>query len=154
MKKAKKSLDFELDLVSFISFLSVCICFLLLTAVWIQIGSINVKQAIGGQSAAETKKVPAIWTKLQAQGKVVIQFQDFPSNITRKLGASLSIPGNTEGEINLDLLEEKIADVIVLVPELKTGLVLPQGETKYDHIIQMMDRMKKVGLVDLGVSPI
>lgn len=152
--KAKKSLDFELDLVSFISFLSVCICFLLLTAVWIQVGSINVKQAVGGQSAAETKKVPAIWTKMHPEGKVVIQFQDFPSNITRKLGSSLTLPGKAESEIDLDLLEEKISEILVLVPELKTGLVLPQGDSKYDNVIKVMDRMRKVGLVDLGVSPI
>jgi biopolymer transport protein TolR len=152
--KTKKSLDFELDLVAFISFLSVCICFLLLTAVWIQVGSINVKQAVGGQSAAETKKVPALWTKMQPGGKVVLQFQDFPKNITGRLGSSLTLPGNEKGEINFDELEKKVSEILVLVPELKTGLVMPQGDSKYDNVIQLMDRMKKVGLVDLGVSPI
>jgi biopolymer transport protein ExbD len=154
MGKNKQNLDVEVDLVSFISLLSVCICFLLLTAIWIQIGSINVKQAVGGQSAAETKKVPALWTKMQPDGKVVLQFQDFPTSITRKLGSSLTLKGNEAGEIDFENFEKKIAELIILVPDLKTGLVMPQGESKYESVILLMDHMKKSGLVDLGVSPI
>lgn len=152
--KNKKNYDVEVDLVAFISLLSVLICFLLLTAIWIQIGSINVKQAVGGQSAAETKKVPALWTKMQPNGKVILQFQDFPSSITRKLGRSVVVNGNTEGEINFEDFETKVSELIAMVPELKTGLVMPQGESKYENVIQLMDHMKKVGLVDLGVSPL
>jgi biopolymer transport protein TolR len=152
--KSKKDLNIELDLVSFISFLSVCICFLLLTAVWIQIGAINVKQAVGGQSAADTKKVPALWTKMQSGGKVVLQFQDFPKSITGKLGSSLTLNGNNEGEIDFENFEKKIGELKVLVPDLKTGLVLPQAESRYENVIQLMDHMKKSGLSDLGVSPI
>jgi len=51
VKKEKPST--EIDLVAFISLLSVCICFLLLTTIWVQIGSMNVKQAIGGQAATD-----------------------------------------------------------------------------------------------------
>ena len=47
----RKSLDFEINLTPFIDLFSVLICFLLLTAVWIQIGSMDVKQAVGGQTA-------------------------------------------------------------------------------------------------------
>lgn len=154
MKRDKKNLDTEVDLVSFISLLSVCICFLLLTAIWIQIGSINVKQAVGGQSAAETKKVPALWTKMQPDGRVVLQFQDFPANITRQLGSSLTLKGNEDGEIDYESFEKKVAELMTLVPDLKTGLVMPQGESKYENVILLMDHMKKSGLVDLGVSPI
>lgn len=152
--KSKKDLNTELDLVSFISFLSVCICFLLLTAVWIQIGSINVKQAVGGQSAAETKKVPALWTKMQPDGKIVLQFHDFPKSVTGRLGSALTIKGDDKGEIDFENLEKKIGEILILVPELKTGLVMPQGESKYENVIKLMDHMKKGGLIDLGVSPI
>lgn len=55
MRKHKKHLDFEINLIPCIDLLSVCICFLLLTAVWLNIGSMNVKQAIG-QTTAETEK--------------------------------------------------------------------------------------------------
>lgn len=154
MSKKNQSLDVEIDLVSFISLLSVCICFLLLTAIWIQVGSINVKQAIGGQSAAETKKVPALWTKMQSKGNVVLQFQDFPKAITSRLGSSLTLKGNEKGEIDFAAFQKRVGEIITLVPELKTGLVLPEGDSKYENVILLMDEMKKSGFIDLGISPI
>ncbi len=49
----KKSLDFELNLTSFIDLLSTCTCFLLITAVWIQVGSVEIKQSHGTEAAQE-----------------------------------------------------------------------------------------------------
>ena len=45
--RGKKGLNAELNLVPFIDLLSMCICFLLMTAVWVQIGVLDVKQGIG-----------------------------------------------------------------------------------------------------------
>ena len=56
MARNKKSLDSELNLIAFISLLSVLICSLLLTAIWIQIGSMDVKQAVGGRQRERIKK--------------------------------------------------------------------------------------------------
>lgn len=154
MKNDKKNLDTELDLVAFISLLSVCICFLLLTAVWIQIGSLNVKQAVGGQSAEETEKSPALWAQMQKNGSVVFKYQDFPKNVLRQLGAQSVVNSADEGKIDYEQVDTKLASIITAVPELKTGLVLPQGETEYENVIQLMDHMKKAGLTNLGVSPL
>lgn len=154
MKKDKKNLDVELDLVSFISLLSVCICFLLLTAVWIQIGSLNVKQAVGGQSAAETKKVPAVWAQMQKNGSLVLKFQDFPKTALRTLGRQAVVKAADEGKINFEDLEVQVASLLKAVPDLNTGLILPLGDTEYENVIQLMDHLKKSGLTNLGVSPL
>lgn len=154
-KSNKKSLDFELNLIPFIDLLSTCICFLLLTAVWIQIGSLNVKQAVGGQSAAETKKVPALWAQMQKNGSVVLKLHDFPGNISRKIGGNqLVINATNEGKINFEELEVKVSAIRELLPELSTGLVMPKPENDYESVILLMERMKKAGLASLGVSPI
>lgn len=155
VSKDKKSLDFELNLIPFIDLLSVCICFLLLTAVWLQIGSINVKQAVGGQSAEETKKIPALWAQMQVNGNVILKFHDFPNAVSRKFGGGQILVKSTEdGKVNYEDLEAKISTVLEALPELDTGLVVPQGESEYETVILLMDRLKKVGLVNLGVSPI
>ena len=154
MAKDKKNLNTEVDLVAFISLLSVCICFLLLTAIWIQIGSINVKQAVGGQPASETKKIPALWTKMQDDGRVMLQLQDFPRAAQRKIGNRVWVKASPEGDIDFEDFQKKISDIKTLVPDLKTGLVLPRGESKYENVIRLMDHMKKMGLVNLGVSPL
>ncbi|CAN0275939.1 unnamed protein product, partial [Chrysoparadoxa australica] len=41
----KKELDAQLYLTPFIDLLSTCVCFLLITAVWIEIGTVEVKQS-------------------------------------------------------------------------------------------------------------
>src|SRR5271168_4330259 len=48
----RKSLDAELNLVPFIDLLSMCICFLLMTAVWMEIGALQVKQLVGTEAPA------------------------------------------------------------------------------------------------------
>src|SRR4051812_35062080 len=45
----RRSLDGEITLVPFIDLLSMCICFLLMTAIWIEIGSIQLHQLVGSQ---------------------------------------------------------------------------------------------------------
>src|SRR5690349_16878240 len=52
--EGRRSLDAEINLVPFIDLLSVCICFLLMTAVWVQIGALQVKQSHGTAGAAST----------------------------------------------------------------------------------------------------
>jgi biopolymer transport protein ExbD len=73
--KKNKHLDFEINLIPCIDLLSVCICFLLLTAVWLNVGSMNVKQAVGGQSAAETEKKPLLWVFMGAGGQLNLDLQ-------------------------------------------------------------------------------
>lgn len=76
MRKHKPHLDFDLNLVPFIDLLSVCICFLLITAVWLNVGSMNVKQAVGGQSAAETEKKPLLWVFMGETGDLTLDVRE------------------------------------------------------------------------------
>jgi biopolymer transport protein TolR len=151
MRKNQKHLDFELNLVPFIDLLSVCICFLLITAVWINIGSLNVKQAIGGQSQAETEKKPVIWAQMTEAGDLNLEVQQssrVPGNL-RKLQIR-----NLQGKIDLDKLTHTIAQVLNIEPNLKTALIQPRAKSAYEEIIALMDQFKKSGLVDLGVAPL
>ncbi|MBY0385641.1 biopolymer transporter ExbD, partial [bacterium] len=72
MRHGKKHLDFEINLIPFIDLLSACICFLLLTAVWVQVGTLDVKQAVGGQPASETPKKPTLWVSMGPAGELSI----------------------------------------------------------------------------------
>ena len=52
----KKELDAQLNLTPFIDLLSTCVCFLLITAVWIQIGTVEVKQSYGTSAKKQEKE--------------------------------------------------------------------------------------------------
>jgi len=151
VKGRKKHLDFEINLIPFIDLLSACICFLLLTAVWVQVGSMDVKQAVGGQPASETVKKPTLWVQMGAQGDVTLNVQD-----TEKVPAKLrkfAVKG-VEGKTDLKQLEGAIGELKNLEPELRTALIQPQAQSVYEDMIVLMDEFKKQGLIDLGVSPL
>lgn len=147
----KKNLDFELNLIPFIDLLSVCICFLLLTAVWIQVGSMEVKQAVGGQAAAETTKKPTLWVHLSAAGDLNLDLQDagrVPARLRKALVKT------QEGQPNLKQFSTWLESVKAVEPSLSTALIQPKVGTTYEKIIDVMDQLKKNGLTDLGVVPL
>jgi biopolymer transport protein ExbD len=151
MRQHKKHLDFELNLVSFIDLLSVCICFLLITAVWLNIGSMNVKQAVGGQSQADTEKKPTMWVQLGDHGEISLDVKEagrLPAALQR-----LKLVGEA-GKFNLEGLAKVLAQLKSSLPELRTALIQPKAQTNYEDIIDLMDQFKKAGMADLGIVPL
>ncbi len=151
MRKHKKHLDFEINLIPCIDLLSVCICFLLLTAVWLNIGSMNVKQAIGGQATADTEKKPLLYITFGETGGLNLKVQE--SQLVPKNLALLNLPG-VAGEMNIADLVKAINNIKTLEPQLKTVLIQPMAQTSYQDIIVLMDEFKKLNLSDLGVVPL
>jgi biopolymer transport protein TolR len=148
--KRKKALDFEINLIPFIDLLSTCICFLLLTAVWVQVGSMNVKQAVGGQAAEETAKKPTVWVLLGATGDVTLDVRD--AKVPAKL-AKFTIAGQ-KGKPDLEQLMNAVNQLKAAEPRLTTALIQPQAASVYEDIINLMDKFKTAGLIDLGVAPL
>lgn len=149
--KNKKNLDFELNLIPFIDLLSVCICFLLLTAVWIQIGSMDVKQAVGGQPASETTKKPTLWVNLTPAGDLVLDVQDAPRVPAGLRKGQIKA---VEGKPNLEQFKTWIASMKQVEPELLQANIQPKSETVYEWIINIMDPLREQGIVDVGVVPL
>lgn len=150
MRKRHKHLDFEINLIPCIDLLSVCICFLLLTAVWLHVGSMNVKQAVGGQAASDTAKKPTVWVNMGAEGDVSLDVRD--ARVPAKL-AKVKIAG-LGGRPNLENLAGFVQQLKAAEPELNTALIQPQAASAYEDIIDLMDQFKKSGVIDLGVSPL
>lgn len=149
--KHKKHLDFELNLIPFIDLLSTCICFLLITAVWMQIGSLNVKQAVGGQPASETEKKPTAWIYMEKGGGVTFDVKD--SQALKPELRKSTVPAK-EGKLDLETVTKLALDLKSIEPSLSTALIQPKADTSYEDIINLMDTVKKAGLGDLGVVPL
>lgn len=150
MRKRHKHLEFEINLIPAIDLLSVCICFLLLTAVWLHVGALNVKQAVGGQPASETARKPTVWAQINAHGDVQLDVKD--ARVSAKL-AKAKIAGK-EGKPDLEAVRNIAGELKAAEPGLTTVLIQPQAATVYEDIIDLMDSFKKQGLIDLGVSPL
>lgn len=150
MSRNKKHLDFELNLVPFIDLLSTCICFLLMTAVWTQVGSMDAKQAVGGQPAAETEKKPTIWVNFADKGALDLEVKD--ARVAKNL-ARVKVE-SADGRPNWEKLESLVKELRKQDPGLTTALIKPQAASIYEDIIDLMDRFKKEGVINLGVSPL
>ncbi len=151
MRKRHRHLDFEVNLIPFIDLLSTCICFLLLTAVWINIGAMNVKQAVGGQAVEEsTEKKTTMWVLMRETGDLANDTKD--ASIAANL-QHLTIPAEN-GKPNLAKLGEALTQIRSLDARVVTALVQPAAASFYEDIIAIMDEVKRVGFVDLGVAPL
>ena len=62
--KDKKNLNVELNLLPVFDVLSVCICFLLMTVVWIEIRQLETKQSYVSQSQSESQNPSSIWLSI------------------------------------------------------------------------------------------
>lgn len=141
---------FELNLVPFIDILSTCICFLLMTAIWINIGVINVTQAIGSEPPANGKNPPSVIAEIQNDGTVQLSLKDVPG----KSKPVIYDVKSTMGRIDWERMEAYIATLQANIPELKTALVMPSSRTKYEDVIHAMDVFKQAKLTDVGIAPL
>lgn len=143
----KKSLDVELNLLPVFDVLSVCICFLLMTVVWIQVGQVKTSQALGGQSQAETKSPPSVWLTVDEKANVVLSFKHVKGNVGDQ------IIGNSKGQMNLESLKNRIL-TLSEKHKFEIALLMPAQNTSYDSIIQIMDTLRGANIKDVGLSPL
>lgn len=145
----KKELNFEINILPILDILSVLICFLLLTAVWVQIGTIDTKQAIGDNTTTAGKNPPSIWLTVEQNGSVTLSLRDMPN--AKNLESQ--VPANSSG-VNWDSLNQKLQALKNQWPDLKTGIVRPSPQTPYKDVIKLMDQLKQFKFDGVGLSPL
>lgn len=143
-----KGLDFELNLIPFIDMLSSCISFLLLTAVWTYLGSIDTTQAIGAETAAKGQNPPSVVVQLDKDNSFEFQLKDVD---TRQREFKVSA---NRGRPNWEKVESLLQNIKRAHPDLKTSVVLTRPEVTYGHTIKLVDSLKKADIKDVGISPI
>lgn len=151
-KVSREKPSTEIDLVAFISLLSVCICFLLLTTIWVQIGSMNVKQAVGGQPATGGKATPELWVIYSKDGSLGFNLR----NVKRKIAKDFSrrkVEALEGQKPNLSELATYLQDLKASVG-IDMALIKPSKVTLFEDVISVMDLFRDQGFNDLGVAPL
>lgn len=147
----KKELNFEINILPILDILSVLICFLLLTAVWVQIGTIDTRQAIGDNTVTAGKNPPSIWITVAQNGNVTLSLRDMPQMKAKSLESQ--IPANSNG-VNWENLNSSLQALRNQWPDLKTGIVRPSPQTPYKDVIKLMDQLKQYKFDGVGLSPL
>lgn len=150
-KGRKKNMNFELNLVPFIDVLSTCICFLLVTAVFINLGSFHVSQAVGSEKQDKAQSSGSITVSMGGQGDVRFEVKDV-KGFTGDLNM-VTVRGNG-GKINFAKTEEWIKSFSSRFTNVKTVLLMPNPASKYDDMIQLMAQFKASQLDQIGIAPL
>ncbi len=142
----KKNLNIELNLMPVFDVLSVCICFLLMTVVWVQVAGLQTSQAIGDTSSKQAETSASVWLSINENNDLEVSLR--ASDQIR----SVTVINNARGEINWKAATEKL---MTLSPQTyKSAVILPSKNTKYEYVIHFMDLVKQAGIKDVGISPI
>jgi biopolymer transport protein TolR len=145
----KKDLDAQLNLTPFIDLLSTCVCFLLITAVWIDVGSIEIKQSHGTE-AAETKK-ESYDLDVVFNGPMILRL-----NLKKdgKQIKSIQVQSTSKETVLTDLqaaLENQILMVKNQMIEIATTTLTPKSNVSYGEMISVLDVLRKNKIVNIGI---
>lgn len=127
-KGNKKPLDAELNLIPFIDLLICCICFLLITAVWIQLAQIDVSQRSKRPGGEQVQVADANLTVLVGD-----------DGYTLALGSErLVIP--KQGHVyDTETLKKKLVELKSKRPDRGDLTVAAEDNIRYVHLIRTMD---------------
>lgn len=145
----KKDLNFEINILPILDILSVLICFLLLTAVWVQIGTLSTQQALGDNSTAGAKNPPSLWIGVAENGNLQFSLRDV--KVKTNLESSVAAQNSA---VNWNALNQKIKTLKTQIPELKTVVIRPEAKANYGVVIKIMDQLKQNNMTDIGLSPL
>ncbi len=147
----KKELDFDLNLIPAIDLLSVCICFLLLTAVWIHLGSLKLDQGTGETNSSGGVNPPSLWIQVARTGDLTLSTRDLPNNQRGLQGSVLKSLG--EGKVDREKLAQALTLIQQKMPSISTVIVRPQTKVNYGEVIAVIDRLKAAKVKDVGIAP-
>ena len=145
----KKELDAQLNLTPFIDLLSTMVCFLLITAVWIEIGTVEVKQSHGTAAKQEKKITYDLDVVFKNAGEVRINLKK-NSKAVRKI----TVKGDNFESLLTKLNEQIVNNILVYKKtaiQIATATVTPRSSVDYGSLISTLDVLRKNKIVNIGV---
>lgn len=130
-KGGKKPLDAAINLVPFIDLMAVTISFLIMTAVWTQLGRLQVASGGGGEGPPSTE---APLSLLVTPDRLV-----------------LTVGGATLDPIPLKALRAKLSEL--KGPDQTSITLRTEDAVKYDDLVHVIDEVIGAGLPSIQVTP-
>lgn len=140
---------FELNLIPFIDILSTCICFLLITAVMLQVGGFSLNQATGS-NIENTTPPPSISVEIAASGDVILMLKDVPGQTSNGRDQIRGIGGRVDAQT----LTAKVTALKQRYNMLSTVFIMPSSRVKYDDVIKTMQVFRDQKISQVGLVPL
>ncbi len=146
-KGGKKPLDTAINLVPFIDLMACTIAFLIMTAVWTQIGRLQVSNSGGpsdpNQEMKEDKTIPLTLLITDKELRLTAGGSTFdPIPLTR----------DTKGKLDLNKLQTKIKDLKTQLPDQSAITLQTEDTVRYEDLVRIIDECIGSGLPNVSVS--
>ena len=137
----------ELNLVPFIDLMSVCIIFLLITAVWTQVSMIQLGSSIYSKKTSDKPITPPPFSE------VVLRVDVLKEGFRILLGKDLmSIPKLSNGNYDKKGLIAQLKEAKKQYPEKMDGVASVRDEVYYKHLISAMDALLIAGFSQVSIT--
>lgn len=146
---SKKELTADLNLTPFIDLLSTMVCFLLITAVWIEIGSVEIKQSHGTEASASK----------DISFDLDLVYKD-PSNLRVNLkrngkrvnGFNITAGSEADFQMKLDeILKSSATKFKNKVIKISTATITPRSTVDYGQLVATLDTLRRNNIINIGV---
>lgn len=147
-KGKKKPLDTAINLVPFIDLMAVTISFLIMTAVWTQIGRLQVSQSGGPTDPTEEqedkKTIPLTLLITERELKLTAGGTQYdPIPLTRLTGSN---------KLDLTKLAEKIKELKTQIPDQSQITLQTEDAVRYEDLVRIIDECIGSGLPQVSVA--
>ncbi len=138
-KGGKKPLDTAINLVPFIDLMAVLIVFLIMTAVWTQLGRLQVSQS--GQSVSDSEPPP---TTLQPISMLITE-KDLKLTVGSLPLEPINITRNDKGQIEIDKLLAKLKELKNQQQDQSAITLNTEDGVKYEDLVRLIDTVVSDG---------
>ena len=143
---SKRTLVTDVNLVPFIDLLSVCICFLLITAVWVQLGILEVKQSQGTSASVSKKGGFEIGVVLVNSKTVQMELRQ-----NGRLKRKRRVTGNDLPQLQAAITKVTQEFRARAKNRVIAALLTPNRKVNYGHLVAIMDTLRRNEITNLGV---
>lgn len=138
----KKKVDLNIPLVPFIDMLAMMITFLMMTAVWTQIGKLQVSQGgAAGDSTEPPKPTLQVNLTVTDRGYLLMAGAD-----------SQEILKKSDGGYDTAKLVEKLKAIKKDHPDQRAVTVAAEDSVQYESLVQVVDKCIEAELPDVSVT--
>lgn len=142
----KKSVSVDLNLVPFIDLMSVCIIFLLITAVWTQVSMIQIGSSVYG------KRNEVEQTEPPPRPEVAFRLDIVSSGYVVRLGKSQTRVPKVNGQWNESGLFKELRAIKEKYPDKNDAIIAMADELTYEDLIKGMDLLLNANFPEISVA--
>ncbi len=143
----KRDIAVELNLVPFIDLMSVCIIFLLITAVWTQVSMIQLGSSVYAKKTSENfLKNPS------AHADIPFRVNVLENGFNVLIGRDRVVIPLKNKKYNAEALLKYIQKVKSRFPDKKDAIVASRDRVKYEHLVTALDVLLIAGFPEVAIA--